>query len=109
MYVNVYISILAICMALYIVALSINIIYVEEIIDLMFTNIKYNIETDKHMYNKVLLKTKIIIILGVILIIISIILSLVPIIPILYYMSLIKNLKYFNEFYRVILENYNNM
>ena len=41
MYINVYIIIMASCMALYIVALSINIIHIEEIIDLMFKNIKY--------------------------------------------------------------------
>lgn len=109
MYINVYIIILAICMALYIVALSINIIHIEEIIDLMFNNIKYIIEIDKHIYNKVLLDTKIIIILGVSLVILSILLSLVPVIPIWYYMFLIRKLKCFNEIYEDILKNYNNM
>lgn len=109
MYVNVYIIILVICMALYIVALSINTIYVEETIDLMFKNIKYIIEIDKHIYNKVLLDTKIIIIFGVFLVILSILLSLIPVIPIWYYISLIRKLKCFNEIYEDILKNYNNM
>lgn len=104
MYVNMYIIILSICMALYIIALSINIIHIEEIIDLMFKNIKYNIEIDTHIYNKILLNTKIIIILGVFLVILSILLSLVPVIPIWYYMYLIRELKYFNESYKDILK-----
>lgn len=105
---SVYITILVICMTLYIVAILINITYVEDIIKLMTTNIKYNIEIDKHFYNKVLLDTKIIIILGVFLGIFSIVLVLVPVIPICYYIFLIRKLEYFNKLYGNILENHNN-
>lgn len=105
---SVYITILVICMTLYIVAILINITYVEDIIKLMTTNIKYNIEIDKHFYNKVLLNTKVIIILGMFLGIFSIALVLVPVIPICYYIFLIRKLEYFNKLYGNILENYDN-
>lgn len=105
---GVYITILVICMTLYIVAILINITYVEDIIKLMTTNIKYNIEIDKHFYNKVLLNTKVIIILGMFLGIFSIALVLVPVIPICYYIFLIRKLEYFNKLYGNILKNYDN-
>lgn len=106
--INVFISILAICMTLYVVAISINVVYMEDIIKLMITNIKYNIEIDKHFYNKVLLNTKVIIILGMFLGIFSIALVLVPVIPICYYIFLIRKLEYFNKLYGNILEKYDN-
>lgn len=105
---SVYITILVICMTLYIVAILINITYVEDIIKLMTINIKYNIEIDKHFYNKVLLDTKVIIILGMFLGIFSIALVLVPVIPICYYIFLIRKLEYFNKLYGNIFENYDN-
>lgn len=108
MYMNMYIIILVICITLYVVAISINVVYMEDVVKLMITNIKYNIEIDKHFYNKVLLDTKVIIILGGFLGIFSIALVLVPVIPICYYIFLIRKLEYFNKLYGNILENYDN-
>lgn len=105
---RIYIAILIIYMPLYIVATLINISYVEDIIKLMTTNIKYNIEIDKYFYNKILLGTKVIIILGGFLGIFSIVLVLVPVIPICYYIFFIRKLEYFNKLYENILENHNN-
>lgn len=108
MNIKVFISILIIYMTLYVVAILLNVSYMEDIIKLMITTIKYNIEIDKHFYNKVLLDTKVIIILGVFLGIFSIALVLVPVIPICYYIFLIRKLEYFNKLYENILENHNN-